>query len=59
MPANPPVEELRAKFETWMGQQSRAQNLSDETIHAYNLANPLAMGADGMMRYWKKVRNPS
>jgi glyoxylase-like metal-dependent hydrolase (beta-lactamase superfamily II) len=59
MPANPPADELRAKFEVWMGDQSRAQNLSDEVVRAYDLANPLGMGADGMMRYWKKVHQPS
>jgi len=59
MPADPPVEELRAKFEAWMEEQSRIKKLSDDVIVAYTLANPLGMGADGMMRYWKKVRNPS
>jgi glyoxylase-like metal-dependent hydrolase (beta-lactamase superfamily II) len=56
MPADPPVDELRAKFEDWMNEQSRAQNLSDDVIRAYDLANPLGMSADGLMRYWKKVR---
>jgi len=59
MPADPTADELRAKFEAWMSEQSRIQNLSSDVIRAYDLANPLGMGADGMMRYWKKVRNPS
>ncbi|MCA2001838.1 MAG: hypothetical protein LDL51_08245, partial [Chloroflexi bacterium] len=59
MPADPSIEELRAKYETWMEEQSRLLNLDAETVRAYALANPLGMGADGMMRYWKKVRNPS
>ncbi len=59
MPANPAADELRAKFVAWMDEQSRIQNLSEETIQAYTLANPLGMGADGMMRYWKKVRSVS
>jgi glyoxylase-like metal-dependent hydrolase (beta-lactamase superfamily II) len=59
MPADPPVEELRAKYEAWMDEQSRVKKLSVDVIKAYTLANPLGMGADGMMRYWKKVRNPS
>jgi len=59
MPADPPADVLRAKFEAWMYEQSRTLNLSSEVIRAYDLANPLGMGADGMMRYWKKVRNPS
>jgi hypothetical protein len=42
-----------------MDEQSRVKKLSADVIKAYTLANPLGMGADGMMRYWKKVRNPS
>jgi glyoxylase-like metal-dependent hydrolase (beta-lactamase superfamily II) len=59
MPANPPVDELRAKYEAWMQQQSDTQRLNEDTVRAYTLANPLGMGADGMMRYWKKIRQPS
>jgi glyoxylase-like metal-dependent hydrolase (beta-lactamase superfamily II) len=59
MPADPPVDELRAKYEAWMQQQSDTQHLNEDTIRAYTLANPLGMGADGMMRYWKKIRQPS
>ncbi len=59
MPTDPSLEELRAKYEAWMGEQSNLLKLDEETIRAYTLANPLGMGADGMMRYWKKVRNPS
>ena len=56
MPANPPVDELRAKLEGLMNEQCRAENLSEEVIQSYALANPIAMSADGLMRYWKKVR---
>jgi glyoxylase-like metal-dependent hydrolase (beta-lactamase superfamily II) len=59
MPADPSVDELRTKYEAWMQQQSDTQHLSEDVIRAYTLANPLGMGADGMMRYWKKVRNQS
>jgi hypothetical protein len=44
------------KFETWMESQSHEQGLSEDVVHAYALANPLGMSADGLMRYWKKVR---
>lgn len=56
MPADPALDELREKFSAWMQEQSRTQNLSDDVIKAYSLANPLGMSADGLMRYWKKVR---
>jgi glyoxylase-like metal-dependent hydrolase (beta-lactamase superfamily II) len=59
MPAAPTVEELRAKYEAWMGEQSLQQKMDEDTIRAYTLANPLGMGADGMLRYWKKVRASS
>ena len=57
MPADPPVDELREKFSTWMEDQGSAEELSDEVRQAYALANPLGMSADGLIRYWKKVRN--
>jgi glyoxylase-like metal-dependent hydrolase (beta-lactamase superfamily II) len=57
MPADPTVDEVRAKLETWMDEQSREQNLSEDVIRAYILANPIGMSADGLMRYWKKFRS--
>jgi len=56
MPADPPVDELRAKLEAWMDEQSRVKELSEDAIRAYDLANPIGMSADGLMRYWKKIR---
>ena len=56
MPAEPSADEMRAKFEAWMYEQSRAQNLSEDVVQAYALANPLGMSVDGMIRYWKKVK---
>jgi glyoxylase-like metal-dependent hydrolase (beta-lactamase superfamily II) len=56
MPAAPSVEELRAKLEAWMDEQSREQNLSEDVVQSYVLANPIGMSADGLMRYWKKFR---
>ena len=59
MPAEPGLEELREKFEVWMNEQSLSLGLSDDVMQAYKLANPLSMSAEGLMRYWKKVRNSS
>jgi glyoxylase-like metal-dependent hydrolase (beta-lactamase superfamily II) len=56
MLAEPSVDEMRANFESWMNEQSCAENLSEDVVQAYALANPLGMSVDGMMRYWKKVR---
>ena len=30
--------------------------LDAEVVKAYELANPLGMSADGLLRYWKKVK---
>ena len=56
MPQEPPVEELRQRFTDWMGQQAIEQGLSADVVRAYELANPPGMSADGLLRYWKKVR---
>jgi hypothetical protein len=31
--------------------------LSEDVVKAFGLANPPGMSADGLMRYWKKVKN--
>ncbi len=56
MARNPSIEELREEFILWMEEESREKNLSDEVLRAYSLSNPVAMSADGLMRYWRKVR---
>ncbi len=47
MPANPPIEELRQKFSTWMDEQALASGLSKEVTKVYELANPVGMSAAG------------
>lgn len=54
---DPSIEELRQEFTMWMEEESRAENLSEDTVRAYSLSNPVGMSADGLMRYWKKVRS--
>lgn len=56
MPGDPPIEELRQKFSEWVAEEGRREGLSPETVEAYELANPPGMSADGLQRYWKKVR---
>jgi glyoxylase-like metal-dependent hydrolase (beta-lactamase superfamily II) len=56
MPSDPSVEELRASFSAWIEAEGQAQGLSADTVKSYGLANPLGMSADGLMRYWKKVK---
>jgi len=57
MPANPPVEAINKQFLEWTNKQSVGDGLSDETINAYEAANPSWMSAYGMQRYWRKYRS--
>lgn len=56
MVRDPSIEELRAEFTQWMEEESRTENLSEDAVRAYSLSNPVAMSADGLMRYWIKTR---
>ncbi len=56
MPDDPSIEELRQRFGDWMNQQGLEQGLSPDVVRAYELANPPGMSADGLQRYWRKVR---
>ena len=57
MAQDPSIEKLREEFTLWMEEEGKAKNLSDDVLRAYSLSNPVAMSADGLMRYWKKVRS--
>ena len=57
MPSAPPLEELRESFTDWMMAEGEKMGLDEAVIKAYELANPLGMSADGLLRYWKKVRS--
>jgi hypothetical protein len=53
---SPPIEALRQSFAEWMGEQAVESGLSEDVMRAYELANPPGMSADGLLRYWKKIR---
>jgi glyoxylase-like metal-dependent hydrolase (beta-lactamase superfamily II) len=57
MPADPPIEQLRESFTDWMVKEAEQMGLSEEVGNAFTVANPPGMSADGLARYWKKVRN--
>jgi hypothetical protein len=56
MPADPPLEQLRQSFIDWMMKDGEEIGLDDAVVKAYEVANPLGMSADGLLRYWKKVK---
>lgn len=53
----PPVEAMRKSFTELMMEEAVEMNLSEDVMRAYQLANPPGMSADGLLRYWKKVKN--
>jgi glyoxylase-like metal-dependent hydrolase (beta-lactamase superfamily II) len=53
------VEAMRQSFTEWMLEEGVEMGLSEDVMKAYELANPPGMSADGLLRYWKKVKNPS
>jgi glyoxylase-like metal-dependent hydrolase (beta-lactamase superfamily II) len=56
MPSQPPIDELRQSFTDWMMKEGEQIGLDEAVVKAYEVANPLGMSADGLLRYWKKVR---
>jgi glyoxylase-like metal-dependent hydrolase (beta-lactamase superfamily II) len=56
MPADPPLEVLRGDFTEWVQARGRKVGLSAQAAAAFELANPPGMSADGLQRYWTKVR---
>jgi len=57
MPADPPIDQLRQSFTDWMMKEGEQIGLDEAVVKAYEVANPLGMSADGLARYWKKVKN--
>jgi hypothetical protein len=51
------LEQLRQSFTDWMQEEAAKLGLDAVTLKTYELANPLGMSADGLLRYWKKTRN--
>jgi glyoxylase-like metal-dependent hydrolase (beta-lactamase superfamily II) len=50
-------EKLKGQFSNWELDRCKMAGLDDFALHAYSLAMPLEMGADGIWRYWDKFRN--
>jgi len=59
MPADPPVDALRQSFSDWMTAEAVEVGISEDVLRSYELANPPGMSADGLQRYWKKVKAAS
>jgi glyoxylase-like metal-dependent hydrolase (beta-lactamase superfamily II) len=58
MPGEPSLDDLRQLFAESVANEAAGQGLTEDVLAAYELANPLGMSADGLMRYWKKYGQP-
>ena len=47
---------LHEPFAQWELARCKAASLDNDKLHAYSLAMPLGMDADGIWRYWDKFR---
>ena len=56
LPADPPLAQLQDDFVAWAEQRSRNAGLDEAWIAAFEAANPSAMSAGGIQRYWRKFR---
>ena len=52
-----PVEDLRRSYTERVMAEGEKVGLTEDVVRAYEVANPLGMSADGLLRYWKKVRS--
>jgi glyoxylase-like metal-dependent hydrolase (beta-lactamase superfamily II) len=56
MADDPPVEVLRSRYLSWLQGRERDLGITDGVQAAYELAAPAYLSADGLFRYWHKVR---
>lgn len=49
-------DDFREGFAEWMSAEGEANHLSPDMVAAYEIVNPSWMSADGLLRYWMKVR---
>lgn len=54
MPRGLTIEQLREEFLEWVKTRSKQLGLGDQTLDAFEKANPSGMSADGIQRYWDK-----
>jgi glyoxylase-like metal-dependent hydrolase (beta-lactamase superfamily II) len=59
MPSKPSLNDLRKVFLEWTEQLSREQGLDSMQVSIHEAANPSFMSADGIYRYWFKIRLPA
>ncbi len=56
MSSSPQVEVLREKYASWLYSRGIALGISEEVMTYYEAASTVQMAAEGLFRYWHKVR---
>ena len=56
MSAEPSLEGLRVEIESWEAEQTKLVGIPTSLQEVLDLVSPCAMSADGIYRYWHKVR---
>ncbi|MFH2103163.1 MAG: MBL fold metallo-hydrolase [Chloroflexota bacterium] len=56
MADDPPIEDLRRMFVSWQQAQGMELGISEDVLSVYEIANPTWISADGLQRYWRKIR---
>lgn len=59
MPTSPTLEELQALITRWMEERFQKDGIAASEITPLEMSNPAWMSAQGIQRYWRKVRNAS
>jgi glyoxylase-like metal-dependent hydrolase (beta-lactamase superfamily II) len=58
MPASPSLEELQDLITQWMNERFQRDGVEPSQVVPLEMSNPSWMSAQGIYRYWRKVRNP-
>ncbi len=48
-------DNMVSMYENWVRTRAKSLGLTDAQMHQYEMANPLYMSVDGIMRYWRKM----
>ena len=56
MASDPGQEEFRRIFGEWMQAEGQAREIPQDVLDLYDVTNPPYMSADGLRRYWTKIR---
>lgn len=56
MPTTADVKTLQSRYVDWLHERGRELKLGEATLTTYDFASPVEMSANGLFRYWHKIR---